>query len=169
MRYAGIIKNDFASAPKTCLTFFTQGCPYRCKGCHNPETWDFDGGKEFTPDTMADIIKSISANGIMRDLCVMGGEPLCDENVFLTAMVISEVKAAYPDIKVYIWTGNTFEHLIKSNTTRIDNILKSADYLIDGPYEEAERDITLFMRGSRNQRVIDLKETFKQGKLVVCY
>ena len=59
MRYAGIIKNDFAAAPGVCLTFFVQGCPIRCKGCHNPESWDFDGGKEFTPEVISEMVLSV--------------------------------------------------------------------------------------------------------------
>lgn len=77
MRYAGIIKNDVCAAPGVCVTFFTQGCPHRCKGCHNPETWDFDGGKEFTHDTIDEVIEALNANDIERTFCIMGGEPLC--------------------------------------------------------------------------------------------
>jgi anaerobic ribonucleoside-triphosphate reductase activating protein len=112
MRYAGIIKNDFASAPGTCVTFFTQGCARHCPGCHNPETWDFNGGKEFTQDTINSIIEAISANGVKRNFCVMGGEPLHPDNLFLTNLVIQEVKKVYPNIKVYLWTGYTYEELL---------------------------------------------------------
>ena len=81
MQYAGIIKNDFSAAPGVSVTFFTQGCPHRCKGCHNPETWDFDGGKEFTPQVLNEIIEALTANGLTRSFCLMGGEPLCEENL----------------------------------------------------------------------------------------
>lgn len=105
MRYAGIIKNDFAAAPGTCVTFFTQGCPHHCPGCHNPETWDFMGGKEFTPNTLKEIEDAITANGIKRNFCIMGGEPLCPENQFLTILVIDYIKDRFPNIKIYLWTG----------------------------------------------------------------
>lgn len=156
MKYAGIIKNDISAAPGVNLTFFIQGCPHRCEGCHNPETWDFEGGEEFTTATMDDIIKSMSANGIKRNLCIMGGEPLCAENLFLTYLVIKTVLEALPKTKVYIWTGYLYEDLQKSADTRLKNILQLTDVLIDGPFIESERDITLQMRGSRNQRIIYL-------------
>lgn len=159
MQYAGINYNDMSGAPGISLSFFVQGCPHRCKGCHNPETWSFSGGHEFTLDTLESIIKGLTANGIQRTLCIMGGEPLCKENAFLVNLIITEVKRKLPDIKIYIWTGYTYEQLIKYPPhDKVINILKSADVLIDGPYIEARRDITLPMRGSNNQRVIDLTE-----------
>lgn len=113
MKYSGIIYNDFSSAPGVCLSFFTQGCPHHCHGCHNPETWNFEGGREFTTDTLSNIISGLRANGIHRSLCIMGGEPLCPDNLFLTHLVISSVKEALPDTKIYIWTGYTHEELVK--------------------------------------------------------
>ena len=158
MKYAGIIKNDMSAAPGISLSFFTQGCPHRCKGCHNPETWDFNGGKEFTPETLNEIISGMTAHGIQRSLCIMGGEPLCDENAFLTYLVIKEVKEKVPGTKVYIWSGYTYEELQHSTHPQVCGALELADVLIDGPYIEEERDITLVMRGSRNQRIIDLSK-----------
>lgn len=158
MRYSGLMLNDISAADGLCVSFFTQGCPHRCPGCHNPETWDFEGGKEFTPQVLDDIINGLTAQGIHRNLCIMGGEPLCDENVFLTCLVIREVKRKLPDIKVYIWTGYIYEDLLQHRHPQVLDCLRLADVLIDGPYIEAERDITLPMRGSRNQRVIDLSE-----------
>lgn len=159
MRYSGIIYNDFSSAPGVCLSFFTQGCPFHCKGCHNQETWDFEGGKEFTPQTLESIIAGLQANGIDRNLCIMGGEPLCQDNLFLTHLVIESVKKALPNTKVYIWTGYQYEDLIKVSDSHLKRILELSDCIVDGPYKEEERDITLPMRGSRNQRVIYLHET----------
>lgn len=158
MHYAGIIYNDFSSAPGVCLSFFTQGCPHKCHNCHNPETWDFDGGKEFTPKTMESIIKGLTANGVPRSLCILGGEPLCNENLMLTYLVINEVKKHLPDTKIYIWTGYKYEDLIKQDNYKISQILSQTDCLIDGPYIDSLRDITLPMRGSSNQRIIYLKD-----------
>lgn len=160
MKYSGIIFNDISAAPGLCVTLFTQGCPHRCPGCHNPETWDFNGGKEFTEETMEEIIKGLKAQGIKRDFCVMGGEPLCEENAYFTFTTIWRVKFDLPDTKVYIWTGYTFNELLKSDNVYIKEILKYADFIIDGPYIESERDVTLDMRGSRNQKIIDLKKIF---------
>lgn len=161
MQYAGIIKNDIAAGEGMNVTFFVQGCPFHCEGCHNPQTWDFLGGKEFTIDTLNDLTNAIQANGIKRNLSIMGGEPLCQENIFLTQMVIAHIKSKYPDIKVYLWTGYTYEELIERDKPKTNWILNNIDYLIDGPFILAERDITLPMRGSRNQRILNMKEMRK--------
>lgn len=153
MRYAGIIKNDFSAAPGTSVTFFTQGCPHRCEGCHNPETWDFEGGEEVTHDTILEVIEAITANGLHRNLCIMGGEPLCPENQFLTNLIINSVKEKLPDTKIYLWTGYCLEDL-DMNNNRVKSILEQVDCLIDGPYEKTKRDVSLFMRGSSNQRIL---------------
>lgn len=152
MRYAGLNKNDFTAAPGVSVTFYTQGCPHHCFGCHNPETWNFEGGKEFTPEVIDEILKALTANNIMRSLAIQGGEPLCVENEFLTLLIVKTVKEKFPDIKIYIWTGYYFNSL--PNTPYIKQILELTDCLIDGPYIEDERDITLPMRGSRNQNII---------------
>lgn len=156
MRFAGINKNDFAAAPGVSVTFFTQGCPHRCKNCHNPETWDFNGGKEFTPKALEEIVEALTANNITRSFCVMGGEPLCEENLFLTNLVISHIREKVPGVKIYVWTGFLYEDLLKKSNPHLQKILELTDVLIDGPYIESLRDITLPMRGSSNQRVINL-------------
>lgn len=156
MKYAGIIKNDVAAGQGVCVSFFVQGCDFHCKGCHNPQTWDFEGGYEFTQETINDIITALKANGVQRNFCVMGGEPLHPNNRFLTNLVISEVRKAYPDIKVYLWTGYVYEKLVDKDEKILQNIFRNVDVLIDGPFIMEERDITLPMRGSRNQRIIEL-------------
>ena len=158
MRYAGIIKNDVAAGQGVCVTFFVQGCSTHCPGCHNPQTWDFNGGYEFTQETMNKIITALKANGVQRNFCVMGGEPLHPDNRFLTNLVINEVRKQYPDIKIYVWTGYQYEDLVAKNEKILQNIFNNIDVLIDGPYIKEQRDITLAMRGSRNQRIIELKE-----------
>ena len=134
MRYSGIIYNDVTAAPGLCVSFFTQGCPHHCAGCHNPETWDFDGGKEFTPQVLDDIITGLHANGINRTFCLMGGEPLCEENEFLSCLLIQTIKEKSPNTKIYIWTGYTYEKLIQRNSPKVNYILKNSDFLIDGPF-----------------------------------
>jgi anaerobic ribonucleoside-triphosphate reductase activating protein len=155
MRYSGVIYNDITAAPGLCVTFFTQGCPHQCHGCHNPQTWDFEGGIEFTPEVLDKIIESLTAQGINRSLCIMGGEPLCSENEFLTLLVVKTVKEKLPNTQIYIWTGYTHEELTKRGG-HMKLILELADYLIDCPYIESLRDVTLTMCGSSNQRVIKL-------------
>lgn len=157
MRYANIKYNDTANCSGVAVSLYTQGCPHHCHNCHNPETWDFAGGKEFTSETMESIIQGLTANGVKRSFCLLGGEPLCEENEFLSHMILLEIKQKLPDTKIYIWTGYLYEDLLK-RSGHIPHILELADYLIDGPYIESLRDITLPMRGSSNQRIIDLNK-----------
>lgn len=154
MKYAGIIKNDFAAAPGVSTTFFVQGCSHHCPGCHNPQTWDFNGGKEFSQNTINEIIEALTANGVKRSLAIQGGEPLHPDNQFLTLLVIRNIKEQLPDTEVYIWTGYYFDDI--PETPYLSQILNMTKCIIDGPYIEAERDITLPMRGSSNQNIIYL-------------
>lgn len=147
MRYAGILWNDFTAAKGVCVTLFVQGCSLRCSGCHNESTWDFNGGEEFTEETLNQLILGLTNNNVHRDFCIMGGEPLAPENKEQVLSVVNYIKTKLPDTKIYLWTGFLLENL---NTSELQNI----DCIIDGPYIEEERDITLFMRGSRNQRVL---------------
>lgn len=156
MKYSDIIKNDLSAAPGISVSFFTQGCPHKCKNCHNPETWDFNGGKEFTPETLEEICSALTANNVNRSFSVLGGEPLCEENTFLTYLVIKTVKERLPNTKIYLWTGYYYDQLQKLGNPRISQILELVDVLIDGPYIDEQRDITLQMRGSVNQSIIDL-------------
>ena len=162
MRYAGIIKNDVAAGKGVCVTFFVQGCDTHCPGCHNQGTWDFDGGYEFTQDTINSIIQALNANGVQRNLCIMGGEPLHERNQFLVQLLIQEVKKVYPNITIYLWTGYVYEDLIEKHEKILQNILQEIDVLIDGPFIQDQRDITLAMRGSKNQRILNLKELRRQ-------
>ena len=161
VRLAGVERHSSVNGPGVRYVVFFQGCPHHCPKCHNPETWDFNGGKEFTPEVIDDICKGLIARGIHRDLCILGGEPLCSENLFLTTLVIKEVKKRMPYIKIYVWTGYTYEELKNFSDYKIKYILNTIDYLIDGPYIDELRDITLPMRGSSNQRIIDLTQKKK--------
>ena len=106
---------------------------------------------------MKEIINGLTANNIKRNFCVMGGEPLCQENLFLTYMVIQKVKQEYPDTPVYLWTGYTLEQLVdRKGDSHLQQILSLVNTLIEGPYIDEERDITLQMRGSKNQKIIPL-------------
>lgn len=158
MKYAGLIENDFANGEGVCVSLWTQGCPHHCPGCQNPQTWDFDGGYDVPDDIRGEIVKAISANGITRNFSILGGEPLCEQNLDFVLNIITAVRTAYPNIKIYIWSGYTFAELIKKGDSRIIQILNQANYLIDGPYIEEQRDITLPLRGSANQNIIKLDE-----------
>lgn len=155
MKYAGIIENDVVNGEGVCVSLFTQGCPHRCKGCFNPETWNFNGGIEIDVKVLTvDIINLLQKNNIQRNFSILGGEPLCLENRMEVDFIIKHVKERFPDIKIFLWTGYAIEELIQKNDLYINEVLKSIDYLIEGPYIEEERDITLKWRGSKNQRIL---------------
>lgn len=158
MKYAGVYYNDFSAAPGVSVTFFTQGCPHHCPQCHNPDTWDYDGGIDFDSKIIDEIIQRLDENDIKRNFCLMGGEPLCPENIFLSYLIVSNIKNKKPDTPIYIWTGYKYEKLLERNDKKLNLILEMADYLIDGPYIERLKDLTLPLRGSSNQRIIDLKK-----------
>ena len=157
MRYADILWNDIASGDGLCVSFYTQGCPHRCPGCHNPGTWDFKGGKEFSPDLLDKIIERLNSQGIKRTFCILGGEPLCQENLFLTNLLVRTIKDRSPDTPIYIWTGYVYEELQEESNPHVQYIINNVNKIIDGPFIQEERDITLKMRGSRNQRIIDIQ------------
>lgn len=117
-------------------------------GCHNISTWSFAGGKEAQPKNLiAKVLNAIGANGIQRNLSILGGEPLCEENVKFVCKLLAAAKEKYPNIKTYVWTGYLLEDLDKE-------ILKDIDVLIDGPFILDQRDVSLKLRGSKNQRVL---------------
>lgn len=153
-KYAGLIANDFANGVGTCVSFWTQGCPHHCYNCQNPETWDFEGGKDLPSDIRGQITKAISANGIVRNFSVLGGEPLCEENIQEVNNIITSIRIAYPHIKIFVWTGYTLEQLKQKDNVYINKILQQIDVLIDGKYIDEKRDITLPLRGSSNQRIL---------------
>lgn len=155
MRYAGLMKNDIVDSDSGfAVSVWMQGCPHRCKGCHNPETWDFDGGKEIILEELQEeILRAISENGIRREFSILGGEPLCEENVKIVYELLKVVKEKYHDINIYIWTGYTMEELKSRNDEYINYILDNIYCLVDGRFEIDKRDITLKLRGSTNQRI----------------
>ena len=157
MRCAGLKYNDIVDCPSgICVSYWCQGCPIHCKGCHNPQTWDFSGGKEIDRyELIKQIIDAISANGIQRNFSVLGGEPLTPLNVFDTFEIIKAIKEAYPHIEIYLWTGYYLEDLPEEIR---DDVYKYVDILVEGPYDESKRDITLPMRGSSNQKIVYIKE-----------
>lgn len=169
--YAGIIYNDVVAGPGFFLTFFTSGCPHHCPGCHNPETWSENYGYEFTDETILQILDNLHKNGVHRGLAIQGGEPLYESNFELVDRILTAVKNVYPTTPIYIWTGGIFEEHLQaalSNPT-LAHILSLTDVLIDGPYEQDKRDITLYLRGSSNQRVIDVQRSLEKGEtILVC-
>lgn len=157
MKYADIIANDIVNGENVSVSLFVQGCHKHCPGCFNQETWNFDSGKDIYIYDLIDKIKELLvANGVQRNFSILGGEPFAPENRTIVAHITHLIREAFPDIKIWIWTGYTFEELEMEHSPHIDETLVYADVLVDGPYIESERDLSLPYRGSRNQRIIKL-------------
>ena len=159
IRIAGINGNDFVNGKGVSVSLFLQGCHFHCKGCHNPETWDPNGGEVWDNNILTQtIIEAIAANGIQRNFSILGGEPLNTMNkISYLANLIQKIRQQYPNITICLWTGYYYKDLIKDDNNIINYILKNIDYLIEGPFILKERDITLKWRGSRNQNIINMK------------
>ena len=152
VKFAAINKNDFINGEGVCVSLWVQGCPHHCKGCHNPEQWDFNGGNEIDIDILInEILIAIEANGIQRNFSILGGEPMAQRNISNTLYILEQIKKHFPNIKTYVWTGYTIEELLSLYNKEI---LQNIDILIDGRFILAERDITLKLRGSKNQRIL---------------
>lgn len=148
MKIAAIQYNDITNGEGICVSLWMQGCPHKCKGCHNPETWDFQGGREIDrQELMRDILNHINANGVLRNFSILGGEPLAPQNIEDTLYIIDRVREKFPNIKVFLWTGYLLKQL---PINRLQNI----DIIIDGQFELKNRDISLKWRGSPNQRIL---------------
>ena len=151
MNYAEIKKVDIANGPGVRVSLFVSGCRNHCKGCFNPETWDFDYGRPFTRATEDEIIEALRPSWI-QGLSILGGEPTEEENAAVLISFLKRVRAALPDKDIWLYSGYTYEVL------RDKEILTLADVLVDGPFLLEQKDAGLAFRGSRNQRIIDLKE-----------
>lgn len=150
MRYAKILTNDTANGEGVCVTLFTQGCQLHCQGCQNPETWDFDGGKMWNEEAQERVLNALCANGVQRNLCIMGGEPLNKINLIPLTRLIKRARYQNPNIKVYLWTGRSLDTMARPYKRFCQFHI---DYIIDGPFIQSEKDITLKMRGSKNQHI----------------
>ena len=151
MNYAEIKKVDIANGPGVRVSLFVSGCRNHCKGCFNPETWDFDYGRPFTRETEDEIIEALRPSWI-QGLSILGGEPTEEENAAVLIPFLKRVRAALPDKDIWLYSGYTYE------TLRDKEILTLVDVLVDGPFLLELKDAGLAFRGSRNQRIIDLKE-----------
>lgn len=178
MNYASIREMDISNGESIGVALFVQGCHFHCKNCFNSETWDFNGGKEWTEDIKNKFLKLIDKPYINR-ISILGGEPLADENVENVLKLVNEIRISFPNKNIWIYSGYTWEQIVYPVITDDFNperdkiikmrqdILKSCDVLIDGRYIDSERDITLKWRGSKNQRVIDLKKTYQEKRIVL--
>lgn len=150
MNIAGVKYNDIADGLGVRTTVFVSGCRRHCRGCHNPETWDFNYGKPFTEELQREIIESLKP-GWIQGLTVCGGEPFEPENEAELIPFLERVRKLLPDKDIWIYTGYTLEELQGCR------LLDYADVLVDGPFVEEQKAAGLSFRGSRNQRIHHLK------------
>lgn len=160
MKYANIKYNDIANGDGIRTSLFVSGCRHHCKGCFNKITWDFNYGKEFTQDTIDEILKSIESDYI-NGLSLLGGEPFEPENQLGLINLLRQYKNKFPNKTIWCWSGYLYEEIIDKNnkihTDVTDEMLSYIDVLVDGEFKEELKDISLKFRGSSNQRIIYLK------------
>lgn len=164
MRYAKIRKMDISNGEGVRVSLFVQGCSFHCKNCFNPETWDFNGGKDFTTVEVDKIIKLCNKDYI-AGLSILGGEPLHPNNIESVSMLCEYFKFKYPNKTIWLWSGFKYEDIL----TRENNydIFNYIDVLVDGQFEEDKKNLTLKWRGSSNQRVIDCKKSLLENKIIL--
>lgn len=162
IRLAGIVRESIVDGPGIRFTVFCQGCPHACKGCHNPETHDFAGGKDVSIDR---LLEEIDKDKLLAGVTFSGGEPFCQAEAF--AELGRRVKER--GLNITVFSGYTLEELIEMAEGKSDirELLELTDILIDGPFVNELRDLTLQFRGSSNQRVIDMNETRKTGETAI--
>lgn len=161
MRYNKIRKMDIANGPGIRVSIFMQGCTFHCKNCFNPETHDFEGGKEFTDETI-DRVLELCNNETVEGLSILGGEPLHPRNIEGTAKLAKAFKEENPNKNLWIWSGFLFDRDLKN-----EEVLQYIDVLVDGQYVEELHNPTLKWRGSSNQRVIDVQKSLKEKKVIL--
>lgn len=179
MNYQKIDKFSIADGLGVRVVLWVNGCTQKCKGCHNSQLWDFDGGTPFGERAKEELLDALSKPYI-RGLTISGGHPLEEENVTEVLKIVKLVKSLYPDKDIWLYTGYEFEELAMcvckekiyclfdkvSPYSAISELLCYIDILVDGRYMEDQRDITLPFRGSKNQRIIDLKSSAEKDELV---
>ena len=197
MRYASIRELDISNGEGVGVALFVQGCHFHCYNCFNKETWDFNGGKEWTEETKNKFIKLIDRPYINR-ISILGGEPLAERNLDEVLSLIKEIRISYPEKSIWLYTGyhvfinyqeshiqhkvilstrpNASTNIIyddelffkkKEEDRKRSDIISLCNVLVDGEYIDEQKDLTLAYRGSKNQRVIDVQKTLAQNKIIL--
>lgn len=163
LRLAGVIRESIVDGPGIRFTVFVQGCPHHCPGCHNPQSHDFQGGSDCRLDK---LVEEIQKDPLLQGVTFSGGEPFCQAEAL--AELGQRVKEDF-SLDVVVYTGYTYEQLCqgKAEHPEWEKLLEVADYLVDGPFILAQRDLELRFRGSRNQRILDMKKTREAGMPVL--
>lgn len=159
MYFGKLNKTDIANGTGVRVSLFVSGCTHYCKGCFNPETWNFEYGQPFTEDTVTEILDALAPEHI-DGLTVLGGEPLHDKNYLEVMSLLARVKKEYPTKSIWVYTGGRYEDYKDSF------IMRFIDVLVDGAFVESKKDITLRFRGSSNQRIINVPASLSTGLVV---
>ena len=174
MRYADYYDCDICNGKSVGMSLFVTGCPIHCQGCFNSDIWDFDAGKEWTREIEERFVKLAGREYIKR-ISFLGGSPLCDRNVEDVTLLIERLKYHYPDKKIWVYTGYTWDSITSDvydhGSYQAFQFRKEAlnyiDVLVDGPFELENKDLSLAFRGSSNQRIIDVPQSLKAGHVVL--
>lgn len=154
---------DISNGSSLGVSLFVQGCHFHCKGCFNTETWDFNGGKEWT-DAVENEFLALADHEYIQRISILGGEPLCDENIETVSKLITKIKKLFPTKKVWVYSGYTWEALESLGKTEY---IKDADILVDGDFQLEKQDLYnehIVFAGSTNQRIIDIKGSIENKR-----
>ena len=161
MNYANIKKYDIADGPGVRVSLFVSGCRHYCKGCFNSEAWDFEYGRPYTAETEAEILEALKP-GYIAGLTLLGGEPFEPENQVELVTLLRKVRETYPEKSIWSYTGYVYDKDLvpggRAYTDVTDEMLSYLDVLVDGPFVEELKDITLQFRGSSNQRILEMSK-----------
>mgnify|MGYP005969857487 CR=1 FL=1 len=169
MNYATIKPVDIANGPGVRVSLFVSGCRHHCKGCFNAETWDFRYGQLYTEETEKEILAALEP-GYIQGFTLLGGEPFEPENQESLIHLCNRVRNELPDKDIWCFSGFTYEEITgnsRANTKNTKELLSLIDVLVDGRFVEDKKDISLKFRGSSNQRIINIKKTMAEGKVVL--
>lgn len=167
MRYNKIRTMDISNGEGVRVSLFVQGCNFHCKGCFNSEAWDFQGGKEFTDETLRTLL-DLCDKDYIEGLSILGGEPMHPANRETVVDIMRAFKFRFPNKNIWMWTGYTIEYLLEEqqHDGDIQSMLIYLDYLVDGQFIEEKKNLKLKWAGSENQRLIDIQESMRQKQLI---
>lgn len=168
MYYGNIKYYDISNGDGVRTSLFVSGCNHHCKGCFNEIAWDFYYGKEFSYNTLKEILDSLKPDYI-AGLSILGGEPLDYKNINAVSTIVEVVRKSFPNKSIWVYTGYTYEELLERNNLFTSLILNKIDVLVDGKFIEELKDISLKFRGSSNQRIIDMNKTRELDEIILLY
>ncbi len=167
MNYAAIKNCDIANGPGVRVSLFVSGCTHRCKGCFNEVAWDFSYGEPFTQETIDSVLKLLRP-GYIRGLTLLGGEPFEPQNQGAVVELLRQVKRELPEKTIWAFSGYLFDKdILSGRLGDTSEYLSYLDVLVDGPFVEEKKNLSLRFRGSENQRLIDVKASLAEGKIIL--